>query len=99
MEYSYCTECETNIEHSLLEVFEVDGVTLVGCPRCGNIMSAKADSPVSNDAYMLTTDQCTYTIHCLLKQEAKLQHALAQVHHTITKLEILRELAKEKELN
>ena len=86
----------TNLE---LTVREVDGVTLVCCPHCNSTLFVKSDlQALSAKQFSLTSDQCSYTIHCLQKQEVKLQHALKQVHETITTLEILRELAKEKEL-
>jgi uncharacterized Zn finger protein (UPF0148 family) len=89
--YTFCTRCHTNIEESLLIAGDADNLY---CPVCDTLVKKKA--PPKKE-YALTVDQCTYTIHCLQKQEIKLNHALKQVHDTITTLEILRELAKEKE--
>jgi hypothetical protein len=75
---------------------EVDGAVVIGCPCCHAIIAVKSEAvALDYSDYLPTEEQLTYTIHCLLKQKTKLSHALKQVHATITKLEVLRELAKE----
>jgi len=93
--YSVCPHCSTLVHNLALHVYTVDDADVNLCPGCGGVISVK--HAYNYDMYLPTSDQCTYTIHCLQKQESKLTNALKQVHDTITKLEVLRELAKEKE--
>jgi len=97
-EFTICKHCEKNIHFTELHVEEVDGATVIGCPLCHRIMSVKTEEQeLDYSQYLPSPDQITYTIHCLMKQAAKLKHAMAQVAQTITKLEVLRELAQENE--
>lgn len=100
-----CKHCGVSIdvEATPKEVINNEGqpsVLIVYCPACRGVLGAFAEAiPTGKEQYSMylpSVDECTYTIHCLLKQESKLQRALEQVHGTITKLEVLRELAKEK---
>lgn len=94
--YTYCKNCKKNIFHTELIVEEVDGATVIGCPSCHKIIAVKTEAvALDYSAYLPSPDQITYTIHCLQKQAVKLNHALSQVTQTITKLEVLRELALE----
>lgn len=97
MEITFCTNCGRNIVNDCLHISEVDRATIISCPICHQILAVKSEAVPDYEEYLLTVDQYNYTIHCLLKQEVKLKNALTQVHHTVTKLEILRELAREKE--
>jgi hypothetical protein len=98
MEYTFCKHCEKNIHCTELHVEEVDGATVIGCPSCHRIMAVKTEEQeLDYSQYLPSPDQITYTIHCLMKQATKLKHAMAQVAQTITKLEVLRELAQENE--
>lgn len=99
-EYMHCIKCSHNIHRDCTGLQEINDIVIITCPVCGAILDAQAKSaPLAYSDYLPTVDQCTYTIHCLQKQEAKLSNALKQIHDTITKLDILREIAKEKEQN
>ena len=96
MEYTECNFCRRRFDTEDLVVHEVDGAVVIGCPCCHSIIAVKSEVTERDySEYLPTAEQLTYTIHCLMKQKAKLSHALKQVHATITKLEVLRELAKE----
>lgn len=97
MSQVYCKTCGKSVDRSNLIKDTVDSVELIYCPVCRSVLSAKIPANVYAD-YLPTVDQINYTIHCLQKQEAKVTNALKQLHETITKLDILREMSKEKEI-
>lgn len=100
MEYTHCNFCTYHIPNSELVIKEVDGATVISCPDCLTILAVKVEqTQMDYSEFLPNVDEINYTIHCLHKQATKLSSGLVQLYSTITKFEILRELAKEKELN
>jgi hypothetical protein len=111
--YKFCCGCGRNIEIGSMERYEtVDGF-LYHCPVCDHPMIVENDTGVVADyvdqrkqprrvdysEFLPNVDQLNYLAHIVSKQEGKLQHALKQVHTINTKIQIMKELAKEQEKN
>lgn len=95
-----CNYCESLIHVDALVEYECVDDFMYHCPNCNNYVGkvpypVEPEAPVTSD-YDLTTDEIRYTLHILTKQLQKVDNARKQLHSTVTKLEIMLEVTKEK---
>ncbi|BCS54078.1 hypothetical protein [Geobacter sp. SVR] len=97
---TYCRKCWLRLRKlAPLTCYERADGAAYHCSFCGDFIYAERfDTVMPEQDYSLTQDELRYTIHSLQKQLAKVGNARAQLITTITKLEIMLELAKEKEV-
>lgn len=107
--YKFCKGCGHNIEVGSMDSYEVVDGILHHCPRCNHPLVKETFSGVQADyadptksiaeyaQFLPTVDQLNYVEYILNKQLAKVTKAQKQLFETITKIQIMREIAKENE--
>ena len=69
------------------------------CPICSNVLNNKPEvKPITSySEFLPDEDQVRYLRHIVEKQLHKVEHAQKQLYSILGKLEIMSEMAKEKE--